>query len=67
MPNPFDKTGISRQPKEELGWEEVGGTFSCDERGCMARATTALYHAEQQVLKWECPDGHWSLIKGFVL
>lgn len=67
MPNPFDNLGISRQTREEYGWEEVGGTFSCDDRECQQRATEAQYNAEKQELKWMCPDGHVSILKGFVL
>lgn len=67
MPNPFDSMGLDRNHREDVGWEVVEGTFSCDSRGCFYKAVEALYNSEKQELKFTCTEGHSSLIKGFVL
>lgn len=55
--NPFEQFVT----KKELDWEEVEGTFSCDE--CHKRVGDAKYNAEKEILTWKCPDGHTNRIK----
>ena len=63
MTNPFAQLG---KPKlDNPRGEEVGGAFSCQERGCWNVATEARYLREIEVLTWICEDEHISKIEGF--
>lgn len=65
MRNPFEALG---QPKiENPQGEEVGGAFSCQERGCFEVANTARYIEEVKLLTWKPKCGHVNKIKDFDL
>lgn len=63
MRNPFEDLGKPRLENPE--GEEVGGAFSCQERGCYSTVNTARYLEEVQVLTWKCEQDHINKIEGF--
>ena len=63
MRNPFEDLS---QP-QELSFEEVGGAFTCQERGCWDTTTEAKYLNKEKVLTWICKNGHTSKIEDFDL
>ena len=69
MPNPFDAVGIERKESSNFlqGWDEVGGTFSCDDTGCDEKSNVAFYSSAKQELRWTCRAGHVTVLQGFVL
>lgn len=62
--SPFDEIA---SPPVQIEYEEVGGQFTCQERGCWKNAKVAKYITKEKVLTWQCPDGHTSYIEGFEL
>ena len=60
--NPF----IIRKDKveEEEHFDEWGGQFSCQERGCDGHANIARYYRKVRLLAWDCQHGHKSTIEG---
>lgn len=49
----------------ELDWEEVEGSFACQERGCFKVSGKARYLEEEKLLTWKCSDEHINKIEGF--
>ena len=60
QPNPF----VIKKPKaEDLTYDEWGGQFSCQERGCDGYAKVARYFKNVRLLSWQCQEGHISKIE----
>lgn len=63
MRNPFEQLGEPRL--ENPRGEEVGGSFSCQERDCYSVTTSARYIEEAEILTWICSNEHTNKIEGF--
>ena len=66
MRNPFSEMA-GGDLTEQVEWEEVGGAFSCNERGCYKTANEAKYSESKKLLTWVCPAGHTNRIEDFKL
>jgi hypothetical protein len=58
MPSVFDV--LKGDKPEDNNYEEWGGQFACQERGCDGWANIARYVRVKQVLGWKCQHGHFS-------
>lgn len=62
MRNPFEELA---KPKEEEFYEEVEGSFACQEPGCFSTVTEAKLFEGKQLLSWICSNDHINKIEGF--
>lgn len=62
--NPF--AALKKTPKvkpEDVLYDEWGGQFSCQTTRCNGYALMARYFKNQQMLTWQCQQGHISRIE----
>jgi hypothetical protein len=59
--SPFDDLGKTREPEAE-GELVEDSALSCQEEGCHYVVTTGRYLPANQILTWQCPDGHLSKV-----
>lgn len=62
--SPFDTLGENLRAAETQ-WDYWEGNFACQSEGCFKNAHEAKYSRKNQLLTWQCPDGHISKIEDY--
>jgi hypothetical protein len=61
--NPFEEMRLPTA--DELGLEDISGSFACQDDYCNEVAFKAVYASKDKVLTWKCLKGHVSKIEDF--
>lgn len=63
MINPFEQICAPRL--DNIVYEEVEGSFACQEEGCFVCMPEAKYFPAQKLLTWTCAAGHVCKVRNF--
>jgi len=63
--NPFNtlKRPSKKVKPEDAAYDEWGGQFSCQTRGCNGYALVARYFPKHHLLTWQCQKEHISRVE----